>query len=140
MPIIAGIVAFFRFFRFSAIANFFIGKAVLLQVFMIEILLLAHLIGYFVGLLAILVFIYKKTHQFIDLIDKLMTVDNGNEILSVTAAIFQSFGIWQAFADVYNLFSPLLLTVFGVYGAVMGIKFFSFFRKRLIEYYKFLKI
>ncbi|WP_169778647.1 hypothetical protein [Campylobacter curvus] len=140
MPIIAGIVAFFRFFRFSAIANFFIGKAVLLQVFMIEILLLSHLIGYFVGLLALLIFIYKKTHQFIDLIDKLMTADNGNEILSVTAAIFQSFGIWQAFADVYNLFSPLLLTVFGVYGAVMGIKFFSFFRKRLIEYYKFLKI
>ena len=140
MPIIAGIVAFFRFFRFSAIANFFIGKAVLLLVFMIVILLLAHFIGYFVGLLALLVFIYKKTHQFIDLIDKLMTVDNGNEILSVTAAIFQSFGIWQAFADVYNLFSPLLLTVFGVYGAVMGIKFFSFFRKRLIEYYKFLKI
>lgn len=138
MPaILSALAAVFKFFRFGDIANFLLKKAIVLPLLPIELTLVGILVTYFVNLVILLNFIYTKINELINLINNLSTA-NG-EVLGWASDIAKSLGLWNAFVDVWNIFSPIFLAILLTYGSIVGIKFFSFFRSRLIEYYHLAK-
>ena len=134
MPaLLSAFVAVFKFFRFRNVANFIIKKAFWAPIVAIETILIGILVTYFVSLVSLANFIHNKINELINLIDNLSTA-NG-EVLGWASDIAKSLGLWNAFVDAWNLFLPIFLTILIIYGSLIGIKFFSFFRSRLIEYY-----
>ncbi|QKF91754.1 hypothetical protein [Campylobacter sp. CCUG 57310] len=138
MPaILSAIAAVFKFFRFRNLGNLVIKKAFWFPIAAVETILVGILVTYFTNLVLLLNFIHTKINELIGHINNLSTA-NG-EVLGWASEIAKSLGLWNAFVDVWNIFSPILLIILLIYGLSMGIKFFSFIRSRLIEYYHLAK-
>lgn len=131
MPVIAGIVAFFRFFKWSSVVDFFFKKVTFASMLVVNTIIAALLASYFAATLSSLNFIYEKINYIIKYINDF--VGDSNDVVSLSVNILKSLGIWNAFVDVYNVFSPFLISLALGYVFKFGIKFFRNSRDILVS-------
>ena len=70
----------------------------------------------------LIMFVYEKTNQFISFLSDI-TSGGSNEILSWAMDIIKALGVWNAFVDVYNIFSAPIVSIIVIYLYKLGIKF-----------------
>ena len=95
-------------------------------------LLFASILSYVAAVLVILNFIYTKFNYIVDYINNLSV---GNDKIITTAMMaLKSLGAWNAFCDVFAVFSPILLSFFLIYAAKIGIFIFKNARDTLLSF------
>lgn len=133
MPaIIAMIVSFFGFFKWGKVVDFVLRKITFAKMIIINGLLFASILSYVAAVLVILNFIYTKFNYIVDYINNLSV---GNDKIITTAMMaLKSLGAWNAFCDVFAVFSPILLSFFLIYAAKIGIFIFKNARDTLLSF------
>lgn len=74
-------------------------------------------VAFLAGLLSIatiLFFIFNKINEFFAFIDSLIG-GGGDDILTTALKILSNFGLFRAFNDIFNLFSPVIIAIFVYY-------------------------
>ena len=127
-----------KILRFRSVGNMIIKKAFIVPIAVLETALVAILVTYFGLLVKILFFIFFKIRELIKLINDFHS--NNDDVISLASDIMKSLGLWDAFVDVWNLYSGIFLVLLIVFGSTIGINFFNFFRRRLYEYYHMARI
>ena len=95
-------------------------------------ILVGVVISYTTAVIYIINFIYSKLNYIIDYVNNLSL---GNEkIVTATLAVLKSLGAWNAFCDVFSIFSPILLSFFSIYSIKIGIVIYRFFRETLLSF------
>ena len=90
------------------------------------------MISYATAVLYIINFIYAKFNYIVDYVNNLSA---GSDKLVLTAmAVLRSLGAWNAFCDVFAVFSPIFLSFFVIYATKIGIVVFRFVRETLITF------
>ena len=90
------------------------------------------MLSYATAVLYIINFIYAKFNYIVDYVNNLSV---GNNKLVVTAmAVLRSLGAWNAFCDVFAIFSPILLSFFLIYAVKIGIVIFKFVRETILSF------
>lgn len=133
MPaIIAMIVNFFGFFKWSKIVDYALRAVTFSKMVIINAILGGLILSYATAVLYIINFIYSKFNYVVDFVNNLSV---GNEKIIVTAiAVIKSLGAWNAFCDVMAIFSPIFLSFFVIYATKIGIVVFRFVRETLITF------
>ena len=130
--IIATIVLFFRFFKWENAINFVFKAVTFSKMVVINVILGALVLSYAAAVSYIINFIYSKFNYIIDYVNNLSV---GNEKIVTTAfSILQSLGAWNAFCDVFSIFSPIFLSFFVIYATKIGITVFRFVRETLVTF------
>ena len=130
--IIATIVLFFRFFKWENAINFVFKAITFSKMVVINVLLGALVLSYAAAVIYIINFIYSKFNYIIDYVNNLSV---GNEKIVTTAfSILKSLGAWNAFCDVFSIFSPIFLSFFVIYATKIGITVFRFVRETLVTF------
>ena len=133
MPaIIAMIVNLFGFFKWGKIVNFVLRGITFAKMVIINGLLFASILAYVASVLVILNFIYTKFNYIVDYINNL-SVGN-DKIVTTSMMVLKSLGAWNAFCDVFAIFSPIFLSFFIIYATKIGIVVFRFVRETLITF------
>ena len=130
--IIATIVLFFRFFKWENAINFVFKAVTFSKMVLINVILGALVLSYAAAVIYIINFIYSKFNYIIDYVNNLSV---GNEKIVTTAfSILKSLGAWNAFCDVFSIFSPIFLSFFVIYATKIGITVFRFVRETLVTF------
>ena len=130
--IIATIVLFFRFFKWENAINFVFKAVTFSKMVVINVILGAPVLSYAAAVIYIINFIYSKFNYIIDYVNNLSV---GNEKIVTTAfSILKSLGAWNAFCDVFSIFSPIFLSFFVIYATKIGITVFRFVRETLVTF------
>lgn len=134
MPFIFGIL--------SWIANFFIWLGVVDKVrryinfaamVVVNTAITAAVFAYAAAVLALLLFVYNKTNYLITYINN-MTSGAGDEVLIWAMDVIKAFGIWNAFVDVYNVFSVPIISIFVIFAMRLGLNTLHSLQRMLISY------
>lgn len=126
------IVSFFGFFKWGKVVDFVLRKITFAKMIIINGLLFASILSYVAAVLVILNFIYTKFNYIVDYINNLSV---GNDKIITTAMMaLKSLGAWNAFCDVFAVFSPILLSFFLIYAAKIGIFIFKNARDTLLSF------
>lgn len=133
MPaIIAMIVNFFGFFKWGKIVDYALRAITFSKMVIINAILGGLMLSYATAVLYIINFIYAKFNYIVDYVNNLSA---GSDKLVLTAmAVLRSLGAWNAFCDVFAIFSPILLSFFVIYATKIGIVVFRFVRETLITF------
>lgn len=133
MPaIIAMITSFFGFFTWEKVVDFFFKTVSFSSMVTINLFLFGAISAYFFAVVSILDFIYTKFNYIVDYVNNL---SGGSDKLVLTAmAVLRSLGAWNAFCDVFAIFSPILLSFFLIYAAKIGIFIFKNARDTLLSF------
>lgn len=133
MPaIIATIVSFFGFFKWGKVVDYALRAITFSKMVIINAILGGLMISYATAVLYIINFIYAKFNYIVDYVNNLSA---GSDKLVLTAiAVLRSLGAWNAFCDVFAIFSPILLSFFVIYATKIGIVVFRFVRETLITF------
>lgn len=130
--IIATIVLFFRFFKWENVINFVFKAVTFSKMVVINVILGTLVLSYAAAVIYIINFIYSKFNYIIDYVNNLSV---GNEKIVTTAfSILKSLGAWNAFCDVFSIFSPIFLSFFVIYATKIGITVFRFVRETLVTF------
>ncbi|ORI04179.1 hypothetical protein [Campylobacter concisus] len=130
--IIATIVLFFRFFKWENAINFVFKAVTFSKMVVINVILGALVLSYAAAVIYIINFIYSKFNYIIDYVNNLSV---GNEkIVTIAFSILKSLGAWNAFCDVFSIFSPIFLSFFVIYATKIGITVFRFVRETLVTF------
>ncbi|WP_188115952.1 hypothetical protein [Campylobacter concisus] len=130
--IIATIVLFFRFFKWENAINFVFKAVTFSKMVVINVILGTLVLSYAAAVIYIINFIYSKFNYIIDYVNNLSV---GNEKIVTTAfSILKSLGAWNAFCDVFSIFSPIFLSFFVIYATKIGITVFRFVRETLVTF------
>ena len=133
MPaIIAMIVNLFGFFKWGKVVDFVLRGITFAKMVIINGLLFASILAYVAAVLVILNFIYTKFNYIVDYINNL-SVGN-DKIVTTSMMVLKSLGAWNAFCDVFAIFSPILLSFFLIYAAKIGIFIFKNARDTLLSF------
>ncbi|WP_169940134.1 hypothetical protein [Campylobacter sp. RM15925] len=134
MPaILAAFGAFFTFEKWDKVVQWVLrgitfGKMVAVN------LAIVVTIGLYCGAVTtLLLFVYEKSNQFINLIND-MTSGASNDILAWAMDILKAFGLWNAFVDVYSIFSVPIISLFVIYGYKLGLRFLHSIQMTLISF------
>lgn len=133
MPaIIATIVSFFGFFKWGKVVDYALRAITFSKMVIINAILGGLMLSYATAVLYIINFIYAKFNYIFDYVNNLSV---GSDKLVLTAmAVLRSLGAWNAFCDVFAVFSPILLSFFVIYATKIGIVVFRFVRETLITF------
>lgn len=133
MPaIIATIVSFFGFFKWGKVVDYALRAIIFSKMVIINTILGGLMLSYATAVLYIINFIYAKFNYIVDYVNNLSV---GNNKLVVTAmAVLRSLGAWNAFCDVFAIFSPILLSFFLIYAVKIGIVIFKFVRETILSF------
>ena len=133
MPaIIATIVSFFGFFKWGKVVDYALRVITFSKMVIINTILGGLMLSYATAVLYIINFIYAKFNYIVDYVNNLSA---GSDKLVLTAmAVLRSLGAWNAFCDVFAVFSPILLSFFVIYATKIGIVVFRFVRETLITF------
>lgn len=133
MPaIIATIVNFFGFFKWGKVVDYALRAITFSKMVIINAILGGLMLSYAMAVLYIINFIYAKFNYIVDYVNNLSA---GSDKLVLTAmAVLRSLGAWNAFCDVFAVFSPILLSFFVIYATKIGIVVFRFVRETLITF------
>ncbi|WP_187422166.1 hypothetical protein [Campylobacter concisus] len=130
--IIATIVLFFRFFKWENAINFVFKAITFSKMVVTNVILGTLVLSYAAAVIYIINFIYSKFNYIIDYVNNLSV---GNEKIVTTAfSILKSLGAWNAFCDVFSIFSPIFLSFFVIYATKIGITVFRFVRETLVTF------
>lgn len=83
--------------------------------------LFALVIAYGWAAFRLIMFVYEKTNQFISFLSDISS-GGSNEILAWAMDIIRALGVWNAFVDVYNVFSVPIVSVILLYVYKIGFK------------------
>ena len=133
MPaIITTIINLFGFFKWERFINYAFRAITFSKMLIINGILTTLVLSYAVAVIYIINFIYSKFNYIIDYVNNLSV---GNEKIVTTAfSILKSLGAWNAFCDVFSIFSPILLSFFIIYATKIGITVFRFVRETLVTF------
>lgn len=130
--IIATIVLFFRFFKWENAINFVFKAITFSKMVVINVILGALVLSYAAAVIYIINFIYSKINYIIDYVNNLSV--GSDRIVTTAFSILKSLGAWNAFCDVFSIFSPILLSFFVIYATKIGITVFRFIRETLVTF------
>ena len=133
MPaLIAMITSFFGFFTWEKVVDFFFKTVSFSSMVIVNLFLFGVISSYFFAVVSILDFIYTKFNYIVDYVNNLPT--GNDKILTTALAFIKSLGDWNAFCDVFAIFSPILLSFFLIYAVKIGIVVFKFFRETILSF------
>jgi len=130
--IIATIVSFFGFFKWENAINFVFKAITFSKMVIINVILGALVISYTTAVIYIINFIYSKLNYIIDYVNNLSV--GSDRIVTTAFSILKSLGVWNAFCDVFSIFSPIFLSFFVIYATKIGITVFRFVRETLVTF------
>lgn len=104
------------------IANWFLKGVNFASMFLLNGFIVAAVLAYCWAILKLFMFVYEKTNQFISFLSDISS-GGSNEILAWAMDIIRALGVWNAFVDVYNVFSAPILSIITIYLYKLGIKF-----------------
>ena len=133
MPaIIAMITSFFGFFTWEKVVDFFFKTVSFSSMVVVNLFLFGVISSYFFAVVSILDFIYTKFNYIVDYINNLSAGDD--KIITTAMMALKSLGAWNAFCDVFAIFSPILLSFFLIYAVKIGIVVFKFVRETILSF------
>lgn len=130
--IVTMIVSFFGFFKWQKIVDYALRAITFSKMVIINTILGGLMFSYATAVLYIINFIYAKFNYIVDYANNL-SAGSGKLILT-SISILKSLGVWNAFCDVFSIFSPILLSFFIIYATKIGIVVFRFVRETLITF------
>ena len=95
--------------------------------------LLLAIFAYGAAVLKLLLFVYEKTNYLITYINN-MTSGAGDEVLTWAMDVIKAFGIWNAFVDVYNVFSVPIISIFTIFAIRLALKVLHSLQRTLVAY------
>ncbi|OUT12094.1 fatty acid synthesis protein [Campylobacter concisus] len=98
----------------------------------INVILGALVLSYAAAVIYIINFIYSKINYIIDYVNNLSI--GSDRIVTTAISVLKSLGAWNAFCDVFSIFSPILLSFFIIYATKIGITVFRFVRETLVTF------
>ena len=134
MPFIFGIL--------SWIANFFVWLGVVDKVrryinfaamVVVNTAITAAVFAYAAAVLSLLLFVYNKTNYLISYVNN-MTSGGVDDTLTWAMDVIKAFGIWNAFVDVYNVFSVPIISIFVIFAMRLGLNTLHSLQRMLISY------
>ena len=108
--------------KLGELAGFVIKKIAFSKVVLIEIAMFALMVIYFGALLAIANFLFGQLFDIFSFTKTLTSPANSNEVTSTALSVLSALGVFKAFWDVLNLYSPIFISLFLMIGAKIGIK------------------
>ena len=123
----------FGFLNWSKIVTYIRKKVTFGAMVVVNTALVVMLFAYGAAILSILIFVYNKTNQFISFLSDISS-GGSNEILAWAMDILRALGVWNAFVDVYNVFSVPIISVITIYGMRLGLKIFHSLQNTLMAY------
>ena len=120
--------------KLGELSGFVLKKIVFSKVVLIEIAMFALMVIYFGALLAIANFLFGQLFDIFNFTKTLTSPTGNNEVTSTTLAVLSTLGVFKAFWDVFNLYSPIFISLFLMIGAKIGIKLLEKLRKSIQSY------
>ena len=108
--------------KLGELAGFVVKKIAFSKVVLIEIAMFALMILYFGALIGIANFLFSQLFDIFNFTKSLTSPTGGNEVTSIALAVLSSLGVFKAFWDVFNLYTPIFISLFLMIGAKIGIK------------------
>ena len=134
MPaILSAITWFFRFFIAEKAVNLALKFASFGWMVTINVAIMAALVAYGGAVLKLILFVYEKTNQFIDFVNNFSV--GGDDLTVWVMDIFKTMGAWNAFVDVYRIFSAPILSIFVILAVRLGLKIAHGMRNTLVTYF-----
>lgn len=133
MPaILSAIVAFFTFGKWDKVVQWGLKIVTFGKILAVNGAIILAIVAYCTAVIKLLLFVYEKSNQFINLIND-MTSGASNDILAWAMDILKAFCLWNAFVDVYNIFSVPIISLFVIYATKLLIKALHSFQMTLIS-------
>lgn len=107
LPIVGGILTYMG-------AKFGLGVVKSVAITTIHALIFTIKIAMVGSLLTIISFIYNRIVGTISTLDGLVTNGDTSSTINWAFQVVASLGIWDAFVDVWNVFSPVLISLFSI--------------------------
>ena len=132
----------FIFAILSWIANFFVWLGVVDKVrryinfaamVVVNTAITAAVFAYAAAVLSLLLFVYNKTNYLISYVNN-MTSGGVDDTLTWAMDVIKAFGIWNAFVDVYNVFSVPIISIFVIFAMRLGLNTLHSLQRMLISY------
>lgn len=134
MPaIFSAITWFFRFFIAEKAVNLALKFASFGWMVTINVAIMAALVAYGGAVLKLILFVYEKTNQFIDFVNGFSV--GGDDLTVWVMDIVKTMGAWNAFVDVYRIFSAPILSIFVILAVRLGLKIAHGMRNTLVTYF-----
>ncbi len=134
MPAILSAIAwFFRFFIAEKAVNLALKFASLGWLVTLNVAIMAAFIAYGGAVLKLILFVYEKTNQLIDFVNGFST--GGDTVTAWVMDVIKTSGIWNAFVDVYHIFSVPIVSIFVIFAAKLGLKIVHGMRNTLVTYF-----
>lgn len=134
MPaILSAITWFFRFFIAEKAVNLALKFASFGWMVTINVAIMAALVAYGGAVLKLILFVYEKTNQFIDFVNNFPV--GGDDLTVWVMDIVKTMGVWNAFVDVYRIFSAPILSIFVILAVRLGLKIAHGMRNTLVTYF-----
>lgn len=117
----SAIVWFFRSFIAEKFVGWVLKKVTFGKMVLINTFLFALVIAYGWAAFKLIMFVHDSINKFISFLNDISS-GGSNEILSWAMDIIRAFGVWNAFVDVYNVFSVPIVSVILLYVYKIGFK------------------
>lgn len=117
----SAIVWFFRTFLAEKFVGWVLKGITFGKMVFINTALFVLVIAYGWAAFRLIMFVYEKTNQFISFLSDISS-GGSNEILAWAMDIIRALGVWNAFVDVYNIFSVPIVSVILLYVYKIGFK------------------
>ena len=124
---------FFRFELWERFVGLVFKTITFGKMVLVNTALVVAIIAYGGAVLKLLLFVYEKTNYLITYINK-MTSGTGDEILIWAMDVIKAFGIWNAFVDVYNVFSVPIISIFTIFAMRLVLKVLHSLQRTLVAY------
>lgn len=121
----------FRFSLWEKVVDFFLKRVTFGAMLSVNLALMGFFVSYIYSIYKIFQLLYSLINKFIDFINNY--VDVGDSIARHVIIVLKSIGAWNAFLDVYSIFSPILSLILSIYLGKLGVTAFKGIRENLIS-------
>lgn len=134
MPaILSALGWFFRFELWERFVGLVFKTITFGKMVLVNTALVIAIIAYGGAVLKLLLFVYEKTSYLITYINN-MTSGGVDDTLSWAMDVIKAFGIWNAFVDVYSVFSVPIISIFVIFAMRLALKVLHSLQRTLIAY------
>lgn len=123
----------FRFELWERFVGFVFKSITFGKMVFVNTALVVAILAYGAAVLKLLLFVYEKTNYLITYINN-MTSGAGDEVLTWAMDVIKAFGIWNAFVDVYNVFSVPIISIFTIFAIRLALKVLHSLQRTLVAY------
>lgn len=124
---------FFRFELWERFVGLVFKTITFGKMVLVNTALVVAIIAYGGAVLKLLLFVYEKTSYLITYINN-MTSGGVDDTLSWAMDVIKAFGIWNAFVDVYNVFSVPIISIFTIFAMRLALKVLHSLQRTLVAY------